>query len=131
MAIPATPAAGVAPEESFFRIFHQFHFFFLDRSQPSRYHFTPSSNVQLQLLPGKVGPGYADTQVEGEELRLLHEDRLLLFLADPVSDHRQPGALPHLRAAGEVGGGEEGGGQWFVNRRVQKLKVEGASFQFC
>lgn len=116
---PATPAAGVAPgggkkdSDFFFLANFSFRLF-----QPSRYHFTPSSHVQLQLFPGKVCPGCtgAAAQVEGQELRLLHEDRLLLFLADPVSDHRQPGALPHLRAAGEVGGGEEGGGQWFLNR---------------
>lgn len=87
--------------------------FLFKSSKTSCHHFTSDSHVQLQLLPGQVWPGGkgATAPSQREELWLLHEDHLLLFLSDPVSDHRQPGALPHLWTAGEVCGGEEGGGQ--------------------
>lgn len=64
--------------------------------------FSVVSHVQLQLLSGQTEPrGKAPEQVQSEELRLLHEDRLPLFFSHPVAHHRQLGAFCHLRTAGE------------------------------
>ena len=89
---------------------------YLDLSRTSCHHFSSSRHVQLQLLPGQVWSGGkgAPAQTQRKELRLLHEDRLLLLLSDPVPHHRQPGALPHLWTAREVSRGEESRGQWFL-----------------
>lgn len=72
-----------------------------------------SSHVQLQLLPGQVWPQGegASAPIQREELRLLHEDHLLIFLSDPVPHHRLSGALPHLRTTRTISGGEESQGQ--------------------
>lgn len=85
----------------------------LELPTSSCHHFASDSHVQLQLLPGQVwlrGEG-ASAQIQREELRLLHEDHLLLLLSDPVPHHRQPGALPHLRTTGTICRGEESQGQ--------------------
>ena len=86
----------------------------LSRSDSFKEHrVTSDSHVQLQLLPGQVWPRGkgASAQIQREELRLLHEDHLLILLSDPVPHHRQSGALPHLRTAGTICGGEESQGQ--------------------
>lgn len=82
--------------------------------QTGYHHFT-SKHVQLQLFPGQVWPGGegAFAQAQRQELWLLLEDRILLLLTYPVPHHRQPGALPHLRATGEVSGGDESQGEGF------------------
>lgn len=87
--------------------------FLLSSSKPNCNHFTSARHVQLQLLPGQVGPAVQGeaAQIQGEELRLLHEDLFILFIPHPVAHHRQPGALPHLWTAGEDRRGAKDQGQ--------------------